>query len=509
MADIPQPYRPFDLIQSGLDSAGQGITQHMATQAKKRRLHPAVEQYVRNALSQQGVAPDKMENALDRFELGINSGQPNESVPPMASGAGANATPGGLIPPSNSATPSVMPEMGRGQAPGEPQGASQAPAAPSAAPAPQTAPAPTQTPPAQSGGLIPGNITGEPAGIRQAGAAAAGVGLDVMKQGLPKNQFQQGPNQQRLEQPLMPTSRPTQMSAPAQARAAPIGDASNPDRPMTAEDLDDSKEMVNTAVATKGRSDVASIKAASDEKKRGLQRDLTYFRENNRNTQLAAKLEQGAFLAMTKMDVQQQGDYFDFAADLIRQANQAESIAVRKADGQQDWQVALLKLQGSLQQSLYNYVGRLRQSMNYDPKMEAMAAEVAQKAADIINNTMRGMDKVATDRGDSELFRKEGATSSPVTDSSGKVIKPAQELEQGGSAPAPGSNPASGQLAPMKGATGKAVPAEEPKKPAPKQAPSAPKKAPPKAAAPAAKPAAKSKDDEQADDFEKKFKKGK
>lgn len=414
-----EPYRPFDLIQSGIAGL-KPLGDEMEANAPE---NPLVVQYIKNALTQAGVPPEKqgphVQRALGQLSASKQA-QPGQNLPPVAAP--------GIQTPGQTAAGSPILSAAGGPAP--------APAAPAA---------PTRA-------EVPFSPTDRPASLPTASRQAQGLGLDAMQGGIPKNTFEAGPAQQKLDQPVPRMfADPAPQSAPAAQppqgqRISRTSTANNPPPEPTWTKRDTARvaPFVQNEVQVRGRDRVAQLnaeaKAVIAEKNAQLRRELTTLKLDNSNSQLSAKLEQGAQLAMSRLDVQQQNAYFDFASDLIRAQNDADRVYLMAKAKEGDWEMELLKIQQRMQASKERLIGQLGSGMNLDRQMRVYIENLHKDAIDIQNNTMRGADRVAGKRGDSELIRPQGATNSRG-DQLQQGTEPAALPAPAAPAPAPAAEP--------------------------------------------------------------------
>lgn len=444
MADIPQPYRPYDLFRSGLDAAGEGVNQWQDEQLRKQKQaeldapeHPSVVAFIQQQLHAAGVPPDKIEAATNQVvtqfkKTGAVTNQmvPGPQEPPVSMG--------GQRPPAD---PSMM-RTSPGMSPAQTQLESGVRATQAATPDMETG----------MQGLFP-QVT-RPSNIQTAGGLAAGQAQGIMGAGLQRTQIQAGPAQQALGNPVAPApaqGTPQMFTAP-QPQQAPTG----PQKQWTKSDTARMSGILPAAVAANSREEVARTQAEAKQKV-AMKRDetmraLAAFRASNSNGQLAAKLESAAAIAMARGDIQSQNNFYDFTADLLRIEQMANKIEETVRMKQGDWEMKAAQLMANMANADKAAASRIAGSLNFMDPMQRQAMEDALSAGrDKADSAARMMDAIGAKRSAPDLVRPPGAT-----DSKGNV------LQQGGEeTPAPTKTSAP-EPTPV---TPPAKPPEEPKKP--------------------------------------------
>lgn len=444
MADIPSPYRPYDLIQSGLDSAGSLVSGIEERRVQNEPEHPWLRAFIQQKLATQGVPPEAIGPVADGVinQLNADRAVRNKMAPGTPPPPGA---PPGLLDESNLPLAAPPPALA-----GPPAQAAEMPA--QGGLLPQAAPQAASQ--AQAGPLIPPVGPGAPQGY---GTPARAQATQIMGGGVAQNQTPMGPAQQGLmNTPSMPRYEPPPPQATAARPAAPVSDGG---RMWTKGDTARLQGSLPAIIAAEGRTEAARLSAETRErvaaKKDMLARDLADFRAKVGNSQALAKLESSLQRADIIANVQDRNNFYDFSAQLLGLEMEAARMAQTLALKQGDWQMEALKIQAQLSGQVARLQGSIASSLNYmDPFLKAQLESLTLDFKDRLDNIMRGGDLIAAQRGQPELFRPEGATNR------------AGETLQQGTPPIPG--------APAPSAAPTPAPAPQARKPAPVKKPVAP-----------------------------------
>ena len=436
MADIPMPYRPFDLVQSGLQAAGQGVDRWNDEQLRMRQEakmnepeHPMVVEFIRRQLARAGVPPQRMEAAVERALGGLRTSD-NKAQTQAPVQAAPQQPQQGLFTPEQTGAPVVPP-------------------------------------------------VSSPSNIHTAGGFAAAQASEAMQGGVQGNSLPPGPAQQSLSTPLsldgprMFTGQTPAQPAPMQAPAQPnrINQTNPAQRSSTWTKGDTARFATSlpSVVGANSREDVANINAEAKQrvamKRDETLRDLARFRAMNADRQLAAKLENASQRAVLTGDIQSQNNFFDFAADIMRIEEQYARLQMLFSMKQGDWKVEAVKIMQRMAATDAALSGRMSGSLNLDAKMRQQMEDIMVDVKDKQNSAARMMDTIGTERGSPDFVRPEGAKNSR-----------GEELEQGGKTEQPLAADPSRPSQTKGMGNGTAVKADEP-------AP-APKKTKKKAAAP-------------------------
>lgn len=406
MADISTPYRPFDLLQTGLDAAGQGVDKWNDEQVRMRQEakmnepeHPMVVEFLKQQLTRAGVRPERMQQAIDRALGGLR--QSDNKMQQQASPP-APAQPMGLF----------SPEQG-------------------------------------AGGVPP---VSAPSTIGTAGGFASEQASQAMQAGSPQRSMIPGAAQQSLSSPLplegsrmfggAPAAQPAPMQSPAQPNR--INQTSPAQRQPTWTKGDTARfaPSLPSVVGANSREEVATISAEAKQrvamKKDETMRDLARFRAANGDRQLSAKLENATQRALLTADVQSQNNFFDFTADILRIEEQYARLQQLFAMKQGDWKIEATKIMQRMAATDAALSGRMSGSLNLDAKMRQQMEDIMVDVKDKQNSAARMMDTIGSERGSPEFVRPEGAKNSrgePLEQ--GLSSDPNKLPEMKGSAPAP------------------------------------------------------------------------